>query len=191
MGNDLDIRLRADRVFVENLCAMTGKSASSLATGANMAATTLNRFVSKKAKLSSTLKDSTIDKIARRWGLDYLDLTAYRKAIGDALREGRAVPEFGKFTARQGKTGGLKESVQHTFATPARDALMDRIMGATYDVWFHSECRETVEFDRLPGIVRLLYSRAKAEGRPPAAGEIKKRAADILAVVAMEGGGKK
>src|SRR5262245_7416492 len=96
MPSELDIRLRAERAFVEYLSQATGQSASALARGAGMAATTLNRFVSKKVKLESTLKDYTIQKIAQKWGLDYLELLGYRKKIEEAVRVGKPIPAFQK-----------------------------------------------------------------------------------------------
>jgi transcriptional regulator with XRE-family HTH domain len=193
MASDLDIRLRAERAFIQYLCVATGESASALAAGSGMAATTLNRFLSKKIKLKSTLKDSTIQKIAERWGFDYLELLGYRKKIEDALRDGRAIPDFQKTRFRSSETriGGLKEAPGRSFAAPERDPLMDQIMGATYEVWFHSDYRDVVDFSRLPELVRLLYGRARSEPKTPAANEIKKRAADMLAVAAMKKVGKK
>lgn len=192
MSSDLDTRLRAERVFIEYLCRATGQSASALATGAGMAATTLNRFLSKKIKLKSTLKDSTIRKIAERWGFDYLELMGYRKKIEEALREGRSVGDFQKTRFKNPETHalGLREANTRPFTGMERDPLMDQIMGATYDVWFHSPYRDTVDFGKLPELVRLLYTRARAEPKPPAAAEIKKRAADMLAVAAMKKGKK-
>jgi hypothetical protein len=193
MPNEMDIRLRAERAFVEYLCEATGQSASALASGAGMAATTLNRFVSKKVKLESTLKDSTIQKIAKKWGLDYLELMGYRNKIEQAIREGKAVPTFQKnrFKAVEVQVGGMNEPNPRTFTVPERDPLMDQIMGATYDVWFHSSYRNSVDFGKLPELVRLLYGRARSEPKAPAATEIKKRAADMLAVAAMKKGRKK
>src|SRR5690349_11468957 len=138
MGNDLDIRLRADRLFVQHLCDMTGKSASALPAGAGMASTTLNRFVGRKVKVKSTLKDLTIQKIAKGWGLDYAELSAHRKGIEEALREGRPLADIekGRFETVKAPSGRLKEPSAHAaFSGVARDPLMDRVMGITYEVW--------------------------------------------------------
>jgi len=192
MGNDTDIRFKADRIFVKQLCAITGKSASALAAGANMAATTLNRFVSGKVKPTSTLKDLTIEKIAKRWGLDYLRLTSYRKEIEEALRAGKAVPDFENRRLKTGararsRSAGLKEPPPfRPFEGPSRDPLMDQIMGAAYDIWFNASYRDAVAFERLPDLVRLLYGRTKLESKVPPMAEIKKRIADMLAVMALE-----
>lgn len=193
MENSLDIRLRADRAFVEYLCAITGETASAIAREAGMAPTTLNRYLSKKVKLTSTLKDSTIQKIAEKWGFDYLELMIYRKRIEEALRQGKAIPDIRKnrFKPLATRVAGFKEPGASPMATSERDPLMDQIMGATYEVWFNSPYRETVEFDRLPGFVRLLYSRTRAEKKSPTVAETKKRAADMLAVASMEGKKKK
>ena len=189
MANELELRLKADRAFVEYLCEATGQSASAIATGAGMAPTTLNRFLSKKIKLRSTLKDITIRRIAETWGLDHLDLITYRKKIEDALRAGKTVPAFQKnrFKSAESAPGRLKEPPANDMPMPARDPLMDQIMSATYDVWFHSDYKKSVAFERLPDLVRLLYGRMRMETKKPVAGEIRKRAADMLAVAAMEG----
>jgi hypothetical protein len=193
MGNDLDIRLKTDRAFIEYLCEMTGKSASALSSGAGMAPTTLNRFLSKVVKLKSSLKDTTIRKLAQTWGFDYLELMAYRKKIEDSLREGKSVPDFRKtrFKTPEARILAAAEPLAQSFDAPDRDPLIDQIMGAAYDVWFHSSYKNSVPFDRLPDLVRLLYSRARAEKKPPSSAEIKKRAADMLAAIAMKTGRKK
>ncbi len=146
-----------------------------------MAATTLNRFLRNTPTTKSTLKDSSIQKIATRFNLDYFVLSNYKKRIEQALQNGKAIP------APPGpKASGFGESSAPAFAAPTRDPLMDRIMGATYDAWFQSNYRETIPFDRIPNIVHLLFSRAKAEKKSPNADDIKKRAADMLAVMAMK-----
>jgi transcriptional regulator with XRE-family HTH domain len=188
MGNDLDIRLRADRLFVQYLCEKTGKSASALAAGAGMASTTLNRFVSKKIKVKSTLKDMTIQKIAKGWGLDYPELAAHRKSIEEALREGRSLADIqkGRFEIVGVPGGKVKEpSVYAAFSGAARDPLMDRIMGITYEVWFNSSQRSKIELDDVAQLARLLYAHIKAETKRASPDEIKKRAADMLAAAAV------
>lgn len=185
MANDLEMRLRADRLFIEHLCKLTGKSASALASGAGMASTTLNRFVSKKVKPKSILKDVTIEKIAKKWGLDYFALAIHRKKIEQALREGKTIP------SSPAKSAAFWEPPPPRFAGQERDPLLDRIMNTTYKVWFDSTYKNEVEITRLPGIVRLLYSRGKSDSRPPSATEIKKRATDMFALIAMEAAKKK
>jgi transcriptional regulator with XRE-family HTH domain len=192
MDSDLDLRLKTDRLFVEYLCETTGKSASALATGAGMAPTTLNRFLSKKVKLQSSLKDTTIQRIAAKWGFDHLELLGYRKKIEESLRTGKSLPDIHKMRAKAlASTGAFREPRSKLFDTPERDPLMDDIMGATYDTWFNGDHQDKVPFERLPDLVRLLYGRARVEPKPPNAAEIKKRAADMLAVAAMETGGKR
>ncbi len=192
MPSNLDTRLRADRAFIQYMCDATGQSASALASGAGMAPTTLNRFLSKKVKIKSTLKDSTIQKIAERWGLDYLDLMTRRKKIEEALLEGKTIADFKQAPLKQTETRsmGMKEPRRRE-GMPERDPLMDDIMGATYHVWFHSDYRDVVAFDKLPDLVRVLYGRARSEPKLPTANEIKKRAMDMLAVAAMAKGKKK
>jgi hypothetical protein len=187
MGNDLDIRLRADRLFVQYLCEITGKSASALAAGAGMASTTLNRFVGKKIRIKSTLKDVTIQKIAKSWSLDYAELTAYRKGIEEALHEGRSLLDIqkGRFAAAETPSGKMKEPAGSAFNAPPRDPLLDQIMSATYEVWFNSAYRKKIEFEQLPDFVRLLYTRIKTEAKRPNLEEIKKRAADMLAAASL------
>lgn len=193
MASEPDIRLRADRLFVEHLCALTGKTASALAAGAGMAATTLNRYASAKVKPTSTLKDSTIQKIAKHWGLDPIDLAINRRNIEDGLRDGKSATDIVHMLGKGGRTSstakgrGFKEDDTDMFKVQEPDPLMDRIMGATYEVWFHSSWRDAVAFENLPSIVRLLYSRARTEAKAPVIAEIKKRATDMLAVMAMEG----
>ncbi len=157
-----------------------------------MAATTLNRFVSPKFKPTSTLKDSTIQKIARQWRLDAMELAIDRKNIEDALRDAKTTAYIARMLANRGRTpiapkaSGFSERDPGAFKEQERDPLMDRIMGATYDVGFHSTLHDAVAFDDLPSLVRLLYSRARTEAKAPVIAEIKKRAADMLAVMAME-----
>lgn len=192
MDSDLDFRLKTDRLFIEYLCDTTGKSASALAAGAGMAPTTLNRFLSKKVKLQSSLKDTTIQRIAAKWGFDHLELLAYRKKIEESLRAGKSLPDIHKMRSKAlTASGAFREPRSRLFDAPERDPLMDDIMNASYDAWFNGDHRDDVAFERLPGLVRLLYSRMRTEAKPPNAAEIRKRAADMLAVAAMETGGKR
>lgn len=112
MSKDQQIRLQADRVFVEQLCVLAGKTASAIALSAGMAPTTLNRYVSKKIMPSSTLKDSTIEKIADVLGLDGLVLLTHRKFIEQALLAGQVPPRLGEAAT---PSRGLSDNVhQHS-----------------------------------------------------------------------------
>lgn len=191
MEQELDIKLRTDKFFIEYLSKATGKSASALASEAGMAPTTLNRFLSKKVKIKSSLKDTTIQKIATKWGFDYVALIAYRKKIEDSIRSGKQLPAIQKKPHKKtGASTGGYEPRSRLFDEPDHDPLMDQIMGATYGAWFNLDDRDDVAFEKLPGLVRLLFSRSQNDKKQPSLSEIKKRAADMLAVAAMHGKSK-
>jgi hypothetical protein len=183
-----DMRIQADKALIEYLCKTTGRSASALATSAGMAPTTLNRFLSQKIKVKSTLKDTTLQKIAARWGLNELDILAYRQHIQDALRTGKPIPPFRKisFDATPTSGSGLREQTPAPpLPVPERDPLMDQIMGVTYEAWFHSPQRDAVAFDRLPDLVRLLYGRIRQEKKKITPRDLRSRAQDILTFAAL------
>lgn len=65
-----------------------------------------------------------------------------------------------------------------------RDPILDSVMGAVYAVWFDDTYKDKVSMERLPDVVHTLYNRVVLEKTVPPQQELRKRVADMLAIMA-------